>query len=513
MSAKPAEVLTKAKESQTSPPSPQAKPSFGKRWGLWIGFAVMLAILLMPFPDSLPTAGHRMLAIFAFAVIVWFTEAVSYPVSIGLLISMTAFLLMGVPNPAADGVAYTVNDVLQLMLGGLTSGMVLTNFGALVIAAALAATGLDRRIALMILSRVGTKPSSILGGVLATAIILTFLIPASTARAAALVPIVLGLVTAVGEDRKSTFSRMLMVAMVTQVSITNIGVMTGGTQNLLAVGIIQNATGYTIGWGEWLIYAFPYAIVMSLILYFMARWVFPVANKDYSLGRQEVRNQLKEMGPMSAEEKRLLGIVLVTLALWATSGTPFKLHSLGLPLPTLLAVVMITLPGIGVMNWKQTEQRVPWGTILVFAVGIAFGTALLRTGAANWLADATLGASGLASMNLFVVFAVIIGFIIVLHLGFASATSVTSALLPVVIAFLGSTQNPDVSIWGWAMLVQMSISMGFILPVNSPQNMLAYGTDTFEVSDMVKLGVPFTVAAFLVFLLFGATLWRGLLGF
>ena len=91
MAATPQQAPTTGEHHES--PAAARKPSFVKRWGLWIAFAAMLAVLVIPLPDTLPVAGHRMLAIFAFAVIVWFTEAVSYPVSIGLIISLAAFLL------------------------------------------------------------------------------------------------------------------------------------------------------------------------------------------------------------------------------------------------------------------------------------------------------------------------------------------------------------------------------------------------------------------------------------
>ena len=57
-------------------------------------------VLLLPTPEGLPVAGHRMLAMLVFAVIVWMTEAVDYAVSAVVIAALMAFLLGIAPNPA-----------------------------------------------------------------------------------------------------------------------------------------------------------------------------------------------------------------------------------------------------------------------------------------------------------------------------------------------------------------------------------------------------------------------------
>ena len=67
------------------------------RMGLPVGFLVLILLLLVPTPPDLSTAGHRMLAILVFSVIIWMTEAVAYPVSSGIIMSLMAFLLGTAP--------------------------------------------------------------------------------------------------------------------------------------------------------------------------------------------------------------------------------------------------------------------------------------------------------------------------------------------------------------------------------------------------------------------------------
>jgi solute carrier family 13 (sodium-dependent dicarboxylate transporter), member 2/3/5 len=127
------------------------------------------------------------------------------------------------------------------------------------VAAAMTVTGLDRRIALMVLPRVGARASHVVIGAIIVAIVLTFLVPSATARAAATVPIMMGIVVAFGADKKGRFAGLLMITTVQAVSIWNIGIKTAAAQNMVAVGFIQKMLGQDITWISWLIAAAPSA--------------------------------------------------------------------------------------------------------------------------------------------------------------------------------------------------------------------------------------------------------------
>lgn len=98
-------------------------------------------------------------------------------------------------------------------------------------------------------------------------------------------------------------------------------------------------------------------------------------------------------------------------------------------------------------------------------------------------------------------------FLIVIHLGFASATALASTMIPIVISVLGAVQTPGINAVGMAMLLQFVVSFGFILPVNAPQNMIAYGADTFEARDFIRTGLVITLAAFALLVLFALSYW------
>ncbi len=486
----------------------QAGPSWGREyWGLLAAIGAMAAILLMPTPETLPVAGHRMLAVLAFAVIVWMTEALDYAVSAVVLAALMAFLLGLSPNPANPKVLMGTSAGLGLAFSGFANTALALVAAALFLAAAMTATGLDKRIALLVLSRVGTETRQVVLGSILVGFVMAFLVPSTTARVACLVPIMLGIIAAFGVDKKGAFAGMLMITTVQTASIWNVGIKTAAAQNMVAVGFIERTLKQSITWLEWFVAAAPFAIIMSIALYFVMTWMMKPEVSEVSGGREAIRRALADLGPMKTSEKKLLFISLTLLAFWASEGV---LHRFDTSSTTVAAVALMFLPGIGIMTWKEAQPRIPWGTIVLFGIGISLGTALLQTRGATWLADIAVAELGLKNATAFFILAAMSLFLIVIHLGFASATALASAMIPIIIAVLQSVATPGINIVGMTMLLQFVVSFGFILVVNAPQNMVAYGTETFEARDFVRTGLVLTLIAFALVMLLGATYWRWL---
>ncbi|MEU7993460.1 SLC13 family permease [Rothia amarae] len=394
-------------EISATPDSERKLPRFSLKT-LWFILAhiVLIAVLLLPHSESLSWQGQISLAVLGFAFIMWVTEAVSYPVSSVLIIGYITILLGLSPDPKEPSKALGTTDALATALGGFSSSGVALVAAALAFAAAMQATELHKRIALIVLRFAGEKTSHIVVGAIAISIILAFFVPSATARAGAVVPILLGMVAAFGMAKDSKLSALLIITAAQSVSIWNIGIKTAAAQNLVAIGFLL-------------------------------------------------------------------------------------------------------LPKIGVFTWKSAEKLINWGTLVVFAVGISLGTLLLKTGAAKWLSEVTFGALGLQHMPLLATIALVSAFTILIHLGFASATSLSSALIPVYIALASTLTAPQDGL-GFVVIQQFLISFGFLLPVSAPQNMLAYGTGAFITKQFLKTGIPLTVIGYLLVLLFSTTYWKWL---
>ena len=98
-------------------------------------------------------------------------------------------------------------------------------------------------------------------------------------------------------------------------------------------------------------------------------------------------------------------------------------------------------------------------------------------------------------------------FLIIIHLGFASATALAASMIPIMIAIF-NTSTVEMNPVGMVLIMQFIVSFGFILPVNSPQNMVAYATNTFRSKEFIKIGLVLTVIAYLVILLLTKTYWQ-----
>jgi anion transporter len=478
-----------------------------KNWGLAAAIVALIAILLLPTPETLPVAGHRMLAVLAFAVIVWMTEALDYAVSALVIAALMAFLLGLSPNVANPKVLMGTSAGLGLAFSGFANTALALVAAALFLAAAMMVTGLDKRIALVILSRVGTDTRHVVIGSMIVGFVLAFLVPSTTARVSCLVPIMLGIIAAFGVNKKSAFAGMLMITTVQTASIWNVGIKTAAAQNMVAVGFIEKTLQKTVTWLEWLVAAAPFGILMSIALYFVMMLMMPPGIREVPGGRDAIRKALADLGPMKTSEKKLLAISLTLLALWSTEGV---LHRFDTSSTTVAAVALMFLPGVGIMNWKQAQSNIPWGTIILFGIGISLGTALLQTKGAVWLADIVVAQFGLKQATAMFILMTMSLFLIVIHLGFASATALAAAMIPIVIAVLQGVATPGINIVGMTLLLQFVVSFGFILVVNAPQNMVAYGTETFEARDFVRTGLVLTVIAFALVMILGATYWRWL---
>jgi len=235
--------------------------------------------------------------------------------------------------------------------------------------------------------------------------------------------------------------------------------------------------------------------------------MMPPETKEISGGQAAVQKSLRELGAITGREVRLLILSLILLGFWATEGI---LHKFDSSTTTVIAIGFLFLPGIGVMDWRKANALIPWGTIVLFGVGISLGTAMLQTQAAQWLANLIVQWFGLNALPIMTILGVMAAFLVVIHLGFASATALASSMIPIVIAVLQKVQTPGLSVLGMTLVLQFVISFGFILPVNSPQGMVAYGTDTFIARDFIKTGIVITVLAYVLTLVFGATYWHWL---
>ena len=174
-----------------------------------------------------------------------------------MIIALVTILLGLAPSMEDSTRELGTSDALKLALSGFSNSAVALVAAALFLAAAMQITNLHKRLALWILSLVGTKTKAIVFGAILVSIALAFFVPSATARAGAVVPILLGMVAAFGLPRDSRLAALLVITSVQAVSIWNIGIKTAAAQNMVALNFIKEQFGVDISWGAWLLYAAP----------------------------------------------------------------------------------------------------------------------------------------------------------------------------------------------------------------------------------------------------------------
>lgn len=489
---------------ETGPITSKPEPDSNRKLAyLLLGLVLYGIVLALPQPAGLTDSGQVALGLLVLVVVLWISECVSPANSAVVLTGAAVLGLMGT-SLTEGGKVMNSSAALSTMLTGFSSTAVLLVAAALFLAVALKHTGLDKRIALIVMSKIGVSPARLILGAMIVGFVLALFIPSATARVGAVIPIMIGITAALGLAVNSSLGATLMIVTASACSIFNMAIKTGAAQNIISLDFMQQAFGRTVTWGQWFVTALPFTIGMCVVLFFAALWILRPqvpAGEDMA---GKLRQQLAELGLVTAVEKRLIAVAALLLVMWSTEG---MLHPFDTTTTTQIGIALLLMPKIGVMHWSQAEKLVPWGTIVLFAASISLGNLLSKTGAAGWLAQQTLGQMGLSVLPVVAVIAALSVFSIVLHLGFASATGLASTLIPIMIAFTQTLPVSPETAFGIVMIQSFVVSFGFILPTNAPQNMLCYGTNAFNTAQFAKVGIVVTLAGLGLILLLSATLW------
>src|SRR5208282_2732183 len=102
----------------------------------------------------------------------------------------------------------------------------------------------------------------------------------------------MGIILAFGAERKSRLAGMLMIATAQSASIWNVGIKTAAAQNMVAIGFIEKTLKVTITWLDWFIAAAPWAVLMSIALYFIMMKMMPPETEEIAGGKEAIAKAL-----------------------------------------------------------------------------------------------------------------------------------------------------------------------------------------------------------------------------
>ncbi|MGC4082227.1 MAG: SLC13 family permease [Vicinamibacterales bacterium] len=359
---------------------PDRAPNAFERWMEYVGFPAGLfafaAIYLPSTPFGLTSAGQAALACFALALVWWITEPV--PAYVTSLVLIALLVLTG---------AWEQDKVLAV----LGMDVIWLNVMAFILSAILIRTNLARRLALSLFVRFGRRASTMLLAFVLLQLILAPLIPATAARAAMTLPLML-IVAAIYRStaaRPTNMGKNLFLQNLLGINILSSGFMTGSTANLLAVGFISSMGGHRVYYTDWMFANLPIAILAMLIAWAIGpRFLFPIAPEDArpSLpgGVEELDAQLHRLGPLTVAERKGLAIFALVIFLWVTDRfqTAWFGFTIDPVIAAMLGVILAFAPRLGLLSWNDAD--IPWHLMIFSAGAYAGGLALDQTGAAKW---------------------------------------------------------------------------------------------------------------------------------
>ncbi|MDY6423589.1 MAG: SLC13 family permease [Bacteroidales bacterium] len=434
---------------------------------LWNAPASMYGI------EGLTIIQQRIIAIFAFATLMWIFELVpawSTSVAImGLLLLFTS----------DSGVKFmvdeeTVGQVLSYksIMGAFADPVVMLFIGGFVLAIAATKTGLDSQMAKVLLKPFGKKSENVLlGFILITGLFSMFV--SNTATAAMMLTFLTPVFKQLPPEGKGRVSMALSIPIA-----ANIGGMAtpiGTPPNAIALKYLNDPDGLNmnLGFGEWVAFMLPLTIVLLFIGWIVLRKLYPFTQKTVELHIEST---------MKKTRKTYVVIVtfIITVLLWMFDAFT------GINSYTVALIPFIVFAITGVIDRRDLEE-INWSVIWMVAGGFALGYALNGSGlASNAVASIPFG-------NFSPVLILLISGLVCYALSNFISNSATAALLMPILAVVCTGMGDKLGAIGGTPTVLIGIaisaSAAMILPISTPPNALAFSTNLVKQKDMVKAGI------------------------
>ncbi len=428
----------------------------------------LAALSIWFLPLDLDARVQETFAIIVFMIIYWVAEPVEHAVT--ALIGCYLFWALGVSK-------------FSLAFSGFATTTPWFIFGGALIAEAVSGSGLAKRLGYRVLAFIGTSYSRLLLGVTTLSFLITYLVPSGTARLTIIAAVLIGIVAASGLDRKSNGAKGLFLALTSTCGLFDKMIL-AGAGSVLTQGIIKEQTGIEILWSQWLLAFFPVALLSIPACWLTVLWLYPSEQKTLSEGENYLENALSEMNPLSAQEKKVLAIVGVAIALWATDF----LHRLDPTVIGLGAGLFLSLPKVGVLEGKALK-KINFFHIAFAAGAISMANVLAQTHALVGINQFLMDHVAPFIPNAFFSSITLYWGGVLYHLIFPSNQSLLSTSLPLLINVSHSLGYNPVAlalIWAFA-------GGATIFPFQSTVLVLGYSYGYFEARDLVKLSIALAV--------------------
>jgi solute carrier family 13 (sodium-dependent dicarboxylate transporter), member 2/3/5 len=504
----------------------RGQPTFKLAWtGRFVGPLAALAVYYgLEFGGAdLSQEARGTAAVGILMAILWMTEAM--PLAATSLIPIAMFPIVGVLS-VAEATAPYASDVIFLFMGGF------------VLALAMERWNLHRRIALLIVLLVGTRPTRLIGGFMVATAFLSMWI-SNTATTVLMLPIAVSIIALIttrlreqaeergesvpeGEILTPQFATGLMLAVAYAASIGSVGTLIGTPPNLFLRAFVERSYGIEIGFGQWMLVGIPLVVVfLGIAWVLMTRIIFPPEIDSIPDSEGLIAEQFRQLGPMSKGE-RIVFTVFVGTALawifrepvsgidWLADRLPWIEQVTDPAIAIIAALLLFSIPvdarnGVFVIDW-ETANRLPWNVLLLFGGGLSLAAAIQTSGLDTWIGSQFLQLDALPGIGL------VVGTILLTTLlsNLTSNTATAATFLPILGGLaLGIGVEPLVLLVPAA----LAATCAFIMPVATPPNAIVFGSGHVQIGQMVRAGLWLNVVAILLITLLTYTIGGWVLGY
>lgn len=461
------------------PPARLAGLIVGSAGFVFLGFVWQPSAPAGADPDALAATG----AVAFLMAVWWMTEAVPIPVT-SLLPLVLLPLLAGPPFDLAR-VAANYGDWQVFLF-----------FGGFLLAIALEDSGVHRRMALLTVRAIGTRPHRIVLGFMVASAFLSMWI-SNTATALMMLPIGAAVVNRFRD--RPRFGQALMLGIAYGASIGGVATPIGTPPNIAFMGVYGSMFPQApeIGFASWMAFGLTLVVVML-----PAAWLVLVRGleADEREAGGVLREELRRLGAMDSGETRALGAFAATALLWilrqdiAVGAIVVPGWSRLLPGAAIndgvvamgMGIALFLLPsgqGGPVLRWDSVERRMPWGILLLFGGGFALADAVGGSGLSGWIGGAFGFLEGAHPVLLVASAATLLTFLTEI----TSNTATAQVMLPLSAAIAVSTLGVHPLL---VMLpVTVAASFAFMLPVATPPNAVVYGSGAVPMAAMIRYGL------------------------
>lgn len=466
-----------------------SKKSAGYRMSLIIPPAIFLIMVSMAPPGSMAPEAWKILAATIWIATWWITEAVPIPVTSVLPIIL--FPIFG-KVPLGEVTSAYGHPTIFLFLGGF------------LIALGVERCHLHKRIALYIISRIGTERRQVILGFMVATFLLSMWI-SNTAAVLMMLPIAIAVSEELGDSANSVmkhgFGLPLLLGIAYAASIGGMGTLIGTPTNAMFSAISNEYLGQEVTFSSWMGFAFP----VSFILLFAAWQILTGVLFKVERGRAKagvvIKRQLEELGGMKADEWKVIFVFSFTAIAWIVRSFVLEKFIPAID-DTIIsmagAALMFIIPSSGrsegLLDW-ETTKKLPWGVLLLFGGGLALSNGFKHSGLVNYFGELF---SGLGDVNPFMFIPLIVGSVNFLT-EVTSNVATVSIMLPLLISLSDIIGlHPHILMVG----ATLSASAAFMLPVATPPNAVVFSSGYIQIRDMVRAGLLLNLISIIIIVLF-----------